>query len=174
MKKNETTNPIPFVKPAEVGHFLISRRTKSLGKMKGGVEQIVITDKEGLWQVCVPQTYEMYGILTSLFRDFRSDDADKSKQAKDVMFTYFTNMMWATSLGNGFYQRGLLLLAQLYTTPEIGDEKAFLDELNHLKEDFKQWKKGYDAAMHVPTPEEMKSDEIGEEMLAELTKKEGE
>ena len=162
---------IPFVKPARVGSYKIWRTKATVGKGKDkyDVEQICISDLEGVWQVRIPETNVMFSAVSGLYAD---------EELAGSLSTIFANMLMVSSIPNGFFHRAVQMCSALYFNPDLlrkkKERKDLVKEAKKLVEDFLEWREVYEsqAKGNEPTDEQMHSDEVLEEMLDEVDKQE--
>lgn len=160
---------IPFVRPARVGNYKIwrSKVIAGKGKDKLAIEQVCISDLEGLWQVKVPVTSECFAMLTELY-------ADESKWG--ALVGIITNMYAMSSIYNGYFHRSVQMCMSIYFNPDLlrkkKERKDLIKEAKRLADDFLVWREAYDAEVksHEPTEEQVHSEEVLEEMLEEIDK----
>ena len=171
-------NKIPTGKPARIGNFKVWRTKKIFGKGKGksSIEQINISTLDESWQVKIPATFDMFGILSTLFADYSRDNSDLRE---GQLATFFGNMFYVSSISNGYFQRAVNICATLYANPTLLTEedenhKSLMKDVNGLITGFLEWRKEYDkwVAENEPTEADMKSDEVAEDMIEELNKNE--
>lgn len=169
-------NKIPTGKPARIGNFKVWRTKKELGKGKGKamIEQINVSTLDGDWQIKIPATFEMFGLIRSLFAEHTNSHSD---QRAGQLATIFGNFLYASCIPNGYFQRAINLCATIYSNPKLLTEedenhKSLMKAVNGLIAGFLEWRKEYDkwVAENEPTEADMKSDEVAEEMLEELNK----
>ena len=164
---------IPFVKAVRFGNFKLWRsRCKS---HNADVDVLTVSTLDGLWMVRVPSTLEMYAFLVAAYNDYMSDNVSVKAQGEAVLTTVISNVLYASSIGNGYYQRALELCATVYIHPSLlskkeKEHKQFMKDVKGLKDAFLEWRKGYDAAVkaHEPTEEQMHQDEIAEQAIGVL------
>lgn len=163
---------IPFVKPARVGNFKVwrSKKTMGAGRSRMDVEQINVSDLEGLWQVKIPATSTMFGLVRDLYAD-----AEAHEKNEQYLLLFFSDMLYASCIANGYFHRGIKLLAEAYANPDIlmeGKEgnEAFLENLAALRYGFLEWWEGYKShvASNEPTEDEMRSDQVADEAFDAL------
>ena len=162
---------IPFVKPARVGNYKIWRTKATVGKGKDkyDVEQICISDLEGVWQVRIPETNVMFSAVSGLYAD---------EELAGSLSTIFANMLMVSSIPNGFFHRAVQMCSALYFNPDLlrkkKERKDLVKEAKKLVEDFLEWREVYESQVkeNEPTDEQMHSDEVLEEMLDEVDKQE--
>jgi hypothetical protein len=170
---------IPMFKPARVGNFKLWRSKLSYGKGKEKVdiEQINISNLDGTWQVRIPATFEMFSMIKYLFAE-RTDDtiADKSMS---TLHTFFSNMLYASVVDNGFFQQAINLCAMVYANPSLLKEddknhEGLMNEVKSLVSQFLAWRAEYEKRMeaNAPSEEEMKQAEVAGEMRDELERME--
>ena len=162
---------IPFVKPARVGNYKIWRTKTTLGKGKDkyDVEQICVSDLEGVWQVRIPSTNGMFAAISGLYAD---------EGLAGSLSTIFANMLMVSSIPNGYFHRAVQMCESVYFNPDLlrkkKERKDLVKEAKKLAEDFLSWRDVYDAQVkeNAPTEEQEHSDEVLEEMLDEVDKQE--
>lgn len=158
---------IPFVKPARVGNYKIWRTKATVGKGKDkyDVEQICISDLEGVWQVRIPETNVMFSAVSGLYAD---------EELAGSLSTIFANMLMVSSIPNGFFHHAVQMCSALYFNPDLlrkkKERKDLSKEAKKLVEDFLEWREVYESQVkgNEPTDEQMHSDEVLEEMLDEV------
>ena len=169
-------NKIPIGKPAYIGNFKVWRTKKIFGKGKDklGIEQINISTLDDSWQVKIPATFDMFGILSMLFADYSRDNSDLRE---GQLATFFGNMFYVSCIGNGYFQRAVNICATLYANPTLLTEedenhKSLMKDVNGLISDFLHWKEEYDRKMkeNEPTEQDWKNDQTAEEMMETLNK----
>ena len=172
---------IPFVKPARIGNFKLWRSKKSLGigRNKYEIEQINISNLDVTWQLKIPATFQIFGLIGEIYKAYKMDSGDG--HAEGQLATLFGNMLYASAIGNGYFHRGLNMLATVYANPgllEKKDEshKGFMKDVNELVEKFLEWRKEYDrhAASVAPTDEELRQAQVADEMLEEIEREQAE
>lgn len=158
---------IPFVKPARVGNYKIWRTKATVGKGKDkyDVEQICVSDLEGVWQVRIPETNVMFSAVSGLYAD---------EELAGSLSTIFANILMVSSIPNGFFHRAVQMCSALYFNPDLlrkkKERKDLVKEAKKLVEDFLEWREVYESQVkeNEPTDEQMHSDEVLEEMLDEV------
>lgn len=167
---------IPFGKPARIGNFKVWRTKKELGKGKDKVEveQINISTLDESWQIKIPATFEMFGLIRSLFAEHTNSFTDKRT---GQLATIFGNFLYASCIPNGYFQRAINICATIYSNPTLLKEEDenhenLMKDVQGLIAGFLEWRKEHDKQMaeNEPTEADMKSDQVAEEMLEELNK----
>lgn len=172
---------IPLGKPARVGNYKVWRTKKELGRGKDKVEidQINISTLDESWQVKIPATFDMYGMIRELFAQM-CDTPDPSgvsllNQRAGQLTTIFGNMLYASCIANGYFQQAVNLCATLYANPDLLKEEdknheKILKDVKALVQGFLAWRKDYDAhvAANSPSEEDLQQEQVAEEMLDEL------
>ena len=179
---------IPFVKPARVGNFKLWRSKfkmtvtpteadkervfkESGGKKKAvsksyDIEQINVSDLDGCWQIKIPATYSMFGMINQLFAE--NEDAR--------IATILGNMMFASAIPNGYFHTAITMVANIFSDPTmLTDEKEFeklKKNTDALIKAFLDWRKMYDEKMKEfePTEEDDKHEEIALEAAGILNR----
>jgi len=160
---------IPFIRPARVGNYKVWRNKTTVGKGKDKyeVEQICISDLEGVWQVRIPSTNVMFSAISGLYAD---------ESLVPSLSTIFANMLMVTTIPNGYFHRAVQMCESLYFNPDLlrkkKERKDLIKEAKKLAEDFLQWREMYESQVkeNEPTDEQERSDEVLEEMLEEVDK----
>jgi len=162
--------PIPFGKAARAGNFKLWRSRYEIRSAEGdaSLECIHVSDLDGAWSVRIPETYEMFGILMSLYNDSTDElNIAMSAQAAGAMAALLSNMMYASVIGNGYFHRALTLVATLYANPQMLSEEArpgLTDEVRDLIAGFLDWRGVYEASVADMQPSE---EDDAREYLAE-------
>lgn len=165
-EKEDKKRPIPFNKAVRVGNFKLWRSRSN------DVEVVNASSLDGAWMVRIPSTIEMYGWLCMSYSDYMSDDVDAKAQGEAVLTTVLSNILYASSIGNGYYQRALEMCATVYAHPSLVDKKSkehkgFMKDVKAIVDMFLEWRKGYDERVKTlePTEKDMHQDEIADEAL---------
>ena len=167
----DNSRKIPFVKPARVGNYKLWRTKAAVGKGKDkyDVEQICVSDLEGVWQVRIPATNVMFSAISGLYAD---------ESLVPSLSTIFANMLMVTSIPNGYFHRAVQMCESVYFNPDLLREKKerkdLVKEAKRLAEDFLKWCEAYDAKVkeNAPTQEQERSEEVLEEMVEEISRQE--
>ena len=164
---------IPFGRAVRVNNYKVWRSRYKAGDAE--IECINVSTLDGAWMTRIPSTIEMYGWLCMAYGDYMGEDMQRKAQGEAVLTTVFSNMLYASSIGNGYYQRALEVCAIVYAHPSLIDRKskehkAFMKDVNGLADAFLKWRKGYDELVKAsePTEKEMNQDEIAEQALETL------
>ncbi len=160
---------IPFVKPARVGNYKVwrSKVTVGKGRDKYDVEQVCVSDLEGLWQVRIPETNVMFSTIVGLYAD---------ESLAGSLNTIFANMLIVSTIPNGYFHRAVQMCESVYFNPDLlrkrKERKDLVKEAKRLVEDFLKWRGIYEAQVkeNAPTEEQERSDEVLEEILEEVDK----
>jgi len=182
MQSKHTAQPeIPFGKPARVGNYKVWRAKKVVGKGKDKVEidQINISTLDESWQIKIPATFDMYGMIRELFTQMYSKPDGGGVSMLDrragQLTTLFGNMLYASCIANGYFQQAINMCATLYANPDLLKEEdknhdVFMKDVKALVQGFLAWRKDYDAhvASNKPTEEDVHQEQVAEEMLDEL------
>lgn len=195
----ERITAIPFGMPARVGNFklwrtrfgiefmptrdMLSEEDQArldkgeikLKKQKSDIECINISNLDGTWMTRIPQTYEMYGMLTIAWQWYNSDKAEEKKRGEDYFSTVLSNMSYVSSISNDYYHQALMMIATAYAHPVLlSDKKKFKDfskEAESLIKNFLSWRKEYDKRMNRPLTEaELRQDEAAQQIMEEMEK----
>lgn len=143
---------IPFSKAVRVGNYNLWRsrfRTKSEGVDKGQQMEIAcvnVSTLDGTWKVQIPSTFEMYGIVCGLHDDMSSDDILLGANARKSLELIFSNMQYASLIGNGYFHRALMMCATAYAYPSVLEEgdashAEFVEDFRKMVSDYLVWRK---------------------------------
>ena len=169
--EKEIKNHIPYGNADRVGNFKVWRGDYAIHTDNGKSEIpcVYVSTLDGTWQTRIPATWEMYGHLMLAYNDFKSDDKEHSEHGELVLRTIFSNMLYVSSVGNGYYQQALNFVATVYANPSLLTDKkqykAVKDDTKRLIGEFLEWRKMYDesARRNEPTPEEEHQEELAEQ-----------
>lgn len=158
---------IPFVRPARVGNYKLWRNKVTVGKGKDryDVEQICISDLEGVWQVRIPATNAMFAAISGLYAD---------ESLAPSLSTIFANMLMVSTIPNGYFHRAVQMCESVYFNPDLlrkkKERKELVKEAKRLVEDFLEWRVMYELQVKEdePTEEQMRSDEVLDDILDEV------
>ena len=176
-KEIDINRHIPFGKAVRVGNFKLWRGCYVIKSAEGNsdIECIHISTVDGAWMVRIPATFEMYGMIAAMYYDWSGDDGEKKSHAEFALHTVFANIMYSSAIGNGYYQRGLELVATLYAHPTLlskkdKQHKQLLKDVKGLVAEFLEWRKGYDAEVKAnePTEQDLHQDELAEQAMEVL------
>ena len=165
---------IPFGKAVRVHNFKLWRSRVKYGDAT--IEAVNASTLDGSWMTRIPSTVDMYGWICMSYSDFMDDDVTRKAQGEAVLTTVLSNMLYTSSIVNGYYQRALELCATVYAHPSLLDckskeHKGFVKDVKGLCSEFLKWRRGYDEYMkdNEPTEEQMHQDEIAEQALEALS-----
>ena len=142
---------IPFVGHIRVGNYKVWRtrvriKTSDTAEKADKKEEmyipcINISNLECTWKVQIPSTFEMYGLLMGLVEDMSAENKETAQNAKNALLVIFSNMSYATIVGNPYFQKGLRMLASVYAFPSTLDKKdehhkEFVDEVKSTVKSF--------------------------------------
>lgn len=172
---------IPFGRAVRAGNFKLWRGRYEMKTSEGNmqIECIHVSDLDGAWSVRIPETYEMFGILMSLYNDSTDEmNIAMSAQAAGALASLLSNMMFASVVGNGYFHRGIGLIATLYANPQMLSEEERPDlvkEVNDLIAKFLEWRKAYDEKVRElePTEEDDRREDIAEQAMDILNEEGG-
>ena len=183
-ENKEEKRVIPFTKPVRIGNFKLWRSRfrmsitpteadrervfkESGGKKKAvsrsfDIEQLNVSELDGGWQIKIPATYEMFGMISQMYAD--GDDAR--------IASILGNMMYVSAVGNGFFQRAVNICSMLYANPDTLKEdnpqhKDLVDDVHNLIGRFLDWRKLYDERMkeNEPTEDDDRHEEMAEKAM---------
>jgi len=138
MEKDKT---IPFMGKTMVGNFSLRRMTTTIDGER--IEQIVVANTDGSWQVRIPQWSDMFTILTDMYAKY-AEDGDSS-----MFMTFFTNMSCVSTIPNGYYQQLVMMVNTAYADPSLlriggRGHRAFMKDVNKVVKALIAWHKEYD------------------------------
>lgn len=164
---------IPFGRPSRVGNFRLWRSNVAVGKGKSktGIECINVSDLDGTWLVRVPQTYEMFGMLTVSYKWTKSEKAEERSRGESFIRTALSNMFYVSCVCNGFFHHGIEMVAAAYANPTLLQDtkegKSFMEDVKDSVARFLKWHEEYEK--HVkeqePTEQDLHREEIAEEAM---------
>ena len=173
----EENAKIPFNKAVRVNNYKVWRSRHKVEDTD--MDVLNVSTLDGAWMTRIPSTLEMYGWLCMSYADYMSDDLQRKVQGESVLTTVFGNMLYASSIGNGYYQRALELCATVYAHPKLLDKKSkehkgFMKDVKAIVDMFLEWRKDYDERVKTlePTEKDMHQDEIADEALEILNESE--
>lgn len=174
---------IPSGVPARMGNFRLWKSVTVVGKGKSktSIECINVGNLDGTWLVRIPQTFEMFGMLSIAYQWSKSEDAEERKRGEGFIRTALSNMAYVSMVCNGFFHHGIEMIASAYANPSLLQDtkegKNFLEDAKDTVERFLAWREEYDkhVAENEPTEQDLHQEEIAEEameILSEGEKKE--
>lgn len=193
---------IPFGKPARIGNFKVWRSRISLEfmptrdmlseedqirldkgqiklrKQKEDIEAINISNLDGTWMTRIPETFEMFIMISDAYGWYMSEEEGPKKRGEDYLSTILSNMLWVSNITNGYYHEGVFLVGAAYANPELlTDKKKFKDfkkEAEGVVDRYIKWRKEFDKFTNQElSKEEMKTDEQVQEIMDTLEKQDG-
>lgn len=185
---------IPFVKPSRVGNFKLwrsrfqmsvepsfeerKRASETRGRVrreKMDVECINVSNLDGTWKVQIPATFEMFSVLDMLYADYYGEPGQTRDRAESILACLLGNMMFSSTIGNGYYHRALEIVATCYAHPDIlkteSERNPDLNkDVDSLIDEFLEWRRAYDerVAQQEPTEEDLKHDDVADQARKEL------
>lgn len=178
--KEDAVVGIPFGRPARMGNFRLWKTLTVVGKGKSktDVECINVSDLDGTWLVRIPQTYEMFGMLTVAYQWSQSEDMEERRRGNGFIRTAISNMFYVSSVCNGFFHHGVEMIAAAYANPSLLQDteegKNFIGDARGTVERFLAWREEYDkhVADNEPTDKDIRQEEFAEEAMDILDGKE--
>lgn len=129
----------------------------------GTVGCVEILSLDGAWCVRVMPGSLMESLLVAYMEG--GDD----RPAEENIEMILVSMMASTSIGNGFFQKGIMMLAEAYCDPSLvkGGRRTrrFLKEFKALRDDYLKWRREYEDFM------ESQEEDIEREIMAERARK---
>lgn len=167
---------IPFGRPARMGNFRVWRSTVVVGKGKAktGIECINVSNLDGTWLVRIPQTFEMFGMLTIAYQWANSENAEERRRGDGFIRTALSNMAYVSMVCNGFFHHGVEMIAAAYANPSLLQDteegKNFIEDAKGTVERFLAWREEYDKHVkdNEPTEHDLHQEEIAEEAMGIL------
>ena len=144
-----------------------------LKKQKESIEAINISNLDESWMVRIPQTYEMFVMISQCYEWYMSDDEKAKQRGEDFLTTVFGNMQFVSSITNGYYQEGCFMVAAAYSDPTLLSDKkkfkAFKDEADGVMKRYLKWREEFDKFANKGLPEEeMKEDEQVQKIMQNI------
>lgn len=174
--KEDAVVGIPFGRPARMGNFRLWKTLTVVGKGKAktNVECINVSDLDGTWLVRIPQTYEMFGMLTVAYQWSQSEDMEERRRGNGFIRTAISNMFYVSSVCNGFFHHGIEMVAAAYANPTLLQDtkegQSFMADAKDTIERFLVWRKEYEKHVkeNEPTEQDLHQEEIAEEAMGIL------
>lgn len=168
---------IPFGKPDRMGNFKIWRSVYVVGKgkTKTDMECINVSNPDGTWYVRIPQTFEMFSMLTLAYQWSQSEDAGEREHGESFIRTVLSNMTYVSCICNGFYHHAVEMVTSAYANPSLlqdtEDGKKFLLDAKGTVKRFLAWRKEYDKHMaaNQPTEQDFHQEDIAENAMEILS-----
>lgn len=190
MKDSGSLPVIPFVKPERIGNFKVwrskfqisvdpsdderkkvaneSNGTRKVKSRRVDVECINISFLDGSFSVRIPQTFEMFGMLTVAYQWSKSDNAEERKRGLDFLRTAMSNIFYVSSICNGFYHHGVEMLTSAYADPSVlrdtENGRAFIEDVKGTVSRFLSWREEFDKHVSAsePTEQDIRQEELAE------------
>lgn len=179
---------IPYGKPANVGNFRIWRSkymipvNAGVEGRKGGrvkctdVECINISTPDGSFLVRIPQTIEMFSMLTLAYRWSHGSDPQEKEDGEAFLRCALSNMYFVSCVCNGFFHQGVQMVASAYADPSLlrdtENGRKFMEDAEDTVRRFLEWRSEYEKNA-VAGDTDDRSDEIAEDAMDILNGKEG-
>lgn len=171
--KEDAVVGIPFGRPARMGNFRLWKTLTVVGKGKAktNVECINVSDLDGTWLVRIPQTYEMFGMLTVAYKWSQSEDMEERRRGNGFIRTAISNMFYVSSVCNGFFHHGIEMVAAAYANPTLLQDtkegQSFKADAKDSIERFLVWRKEYEKHVkeNEPTEQDLHQEDIAEEAM---------
>lgn len=171
--KEDAVVGIPSGRPARMGNFRLWRTLTVVGKgkFKTNVECINVSDLDGTWLVRIPQTYEMFGMLTVAYQWSQSEDMEERRRGNGFIRTAISNMFYVSSVCNGFFHHGIEMVAAAYANPTLLQDtkegQSFMADAKDSIERFLVWRKEYEKHVkeNEPTEQDLHQEDIAEEAM---------
>lgn len=171
--KEDAVVGIPSGRPARMGNFRLWKTLTVVGKGKSktNVECINVSDLDGTWLVRIPQTYEMFGMLTVAYQWSQSEDMEERRRGNGFIRTAISNMFYVSSVCNGFFHHGIEMVAAAYANPTLlkdtKEGQSFMADAKDSIERFLVWRKEYEKHVkeNEPTEQDLHQEDIAEEAM---------
>lgn len=171
--KEDAVVGIPSGRPARMGNFRLWKTLTVVGKGKAktNVECINVSDLDGTWLVRIPQTYEMFGMLTVAYQWSQSEDMEERRRGNGFIRTAISNMFYVSSVCNGFFHHGIEMVAAAYANPTLLQDtkegQSFMADAKDSIERFLVWRKEYEKHVkeNEPTEQDLHQEDIAEEAM---------
>lgn len=176
-KKEDSVVSIPFGRPARIGNFRLWKSSVVVGKGKSktNIECINVSDLDGTWLVRIPQTYEMFSMLTVSYQWSKSENVEERRRGVGFIRAALSNMFYVSSVCNGFFHHGIEMIAAAYSNPTLLQDtkegKSFMEDAKDSVARFLKWREEYEK--HVkeqePTEQDLHQEEIAEDAMKILS-----
>lgn len=171
--KEDAVVGIPSGRPARMGNFRLWKTLTVVGKGKSktNVECINVSDLDGTWLVRIPQTYEMFGMLTVAYQWSQSEDMEERRRGNGFIRTAISNMFYVSSVCNGFFHHGIEMVAAAYANhtllQDTKEGQSFMADAKDSIERFLVWRKEYEKHVkeNEPTEQDLHQEDIAEEAM---------
>lgn len=168
---------IPSGKPVRMGNFRIWKSIYVVGKgsAEANIDCINVSNLDGTWHVRIPQTFEMFGMLTVAYQWSKSEDAEERSRGEDFIRTVLSNMTYVSCICNGFYHHAIEMVTSAYATPSLLQDteegKGFMLDVKGTMERFLAWRKEYEkyVSANQPTEQDLRQEDIAEEAMEILS-----
>lgn len=173
---------IPFGKAARIGNFKIWRSKYTLPghvednngvkpskKQKMVIECINVSVLDGSFSVRIPQTFEMFAMLSLAYQWLHSGDKEERERGETFLRMAVPNMFYVSSICNGFFHHAVEMVTNAYANPSLlcdnEDGKSFIDETRETVDGFLSWHKEYEkyVSENEPTEQDIRQDELADE-----------
>lgn len=184
--KGETDSKIPYGRPVRVGNFRLWRgrytvtvapdgeqRKKKAdgrrGRARGRrveIDRICVSSLDGSWSVSIPAGFEQYGMLCVAYAWYAAGSEDERRRGGDYLSAALSNMYYVSCICNGFFHRGVQLVAAAYSDPGVlrdGERRERLaEDLKSAADGYLAWREAYDAqaAQAAPDDTEERQEEL--------------
>lgn len=190
------TDAIPFGKPVRMGNFKLwmsnyllstapteaEQRKYSAeydGKKKVKPKKTIVrcinaSVLDGAFSVRIPENVEMFPMLSLAYQWYVGGTEEEKQRGLDYIRTVLSNMLYVSSICNGFYHRGIEMVSVAYTSPSVlrdtEEGGEFRKDVAETIERFLSWYDEYEklAADGEPTADDIRSDELAEQAAAVL------
>lgn len=177
MGHSKASAGIPFGKPVRMGNFRIWKSVYVVGKgkTKTDLECINVSNLDGTWYVRIPQTFEMFSMLTLAYQWSQSEDAEEQSRGEKFIRTVLSNMTYVSCICNGFYHHAVEMVTSAYANPALlqdtEDGKKFMFDAKGTKERFLAWYEEYKkhVSENQPTEQDFHQEDIAEEAMEILS-----
>lgn len=176
-QKQESPVGIPFGKPARLGNFRVwrSKLIVGKGKTKSDIECINLSNLDGTWLVRIPQTFEMFGMLTVAYQWANSENAEERRRGDGFIRTALSNMAYVSMICNGFFHHGVEMVTAAYANPSLLNDteevKNFMLDAKDTIKRFLVWREEYErhVSENEPTEQDLHQEDLAEQAADILT-----
>lgn len=140
--------------------------------MRDSTECVCVSELDGAWMIRVPIHFELGAVLESLYREWSSRQ-EGWERAGDSLRMLLFDMVYVSSIANGYYHKAIEILTACYANPSLLEEgteehAALMGDVKKVMEDFLEWRKEWDkesAKAAGQAEAESHHDEIAEKAI---------
>lgn len=148
--------------------------------MRDSTECVCVSELDGAWMIRVPTHFELGAVLEHLYLEWSSHQ-EGWERAGDSLRMLLFNLVYVSSIANGYYHKSIEMLTACYANPSMLEEGSkdyagLMQDVEKVKEGFFGWRKMWDeekAKVAAQAEAETHYDETAEKAIDALVKEEG-